>query len=537
MYKRILTLALILTLVFGFTASRASADSVSEAGQRAASYLLMQREGNGSIGGFGFSAWALMGLRANGQNSSSTTQYLLNNLEDIESRSATDIERTALGLIAGGANPRAAAGKDLIALIKNKANNGQIGSTTLVNDDIFGVLVLLAAAEPVTDPVVSGSLNFIANSQRSDGSFSYQTSGGGDSNNTAVAIQALEYAKDKGWGGSYNRSAAISYLQSTQTDEGGFGFFPGEEADAGSTAWVSSAIIALGQDPQSWVKNGKTPFDFLIGLQKESGGVSSKAGGEPDLFSSSFAAIALARKALPVAAIILVPSPSPSPTPSPSPEPTLSPSPALTPTPSPTPSIATPSPGLSPSPTPGSPSPFISGPPSPILSPTPSLSPTPIISASPSPIPSVGSPSPVPTPTPSTASFAPLVTPSSQPAVLSAATVRTPVSPSPRPVAAPRPIVASLPKTISSTIYSQSESSPEPTVSNTASPSPSPSTSPTPATSPDEFIPTVKSAEAERQFNQQLLSGLLVFGGLILTSYGLITAYRKRQKINSKARF
>lgn len=55
---------------------------------------------------------------------------------------------------------------------------------------------------------------------------------------------------------------ALNYLRTLQNDDGGFG-----EKDRGTseemTAWAIMAIVASGQDPHNWKKNGKSPIDYL----------------------------------------------------------------------------------------------------------------------------------------------------------------------------------------------------------------------------------------------------------------------------------
>lgn len=53
---------------------------------------------------------------------------------------------------------------------------------------------------------------------------------------------------------------ALGYLKTKQYSDGGFGETAG---DFNSTAYTVMSIAAAGQDPNSWVKDGKTPVDFL----------------------------------------------------------------------------------------------------------------------------------------------------------------------------------------------------------------------------------------------------------------------------------
>ncbi len=55
---------------------------------------------------------------------------------------------------------------------------------------------------------------------------------------------------------------ALGYLRSLQRDSGGFAN-PGEEESIAKTSWAIMAIVAAGEDPRSWVKNGKSPLDYI----------------------------------------------------------------------------------------------------------------------------------------------------------------------------------------------------------------------------------------------------------------------------------
>lgn len=398
--KNILSLALIIFLAGALATHHVQASQETDAATKAAHYLINQQSNSGAIGNEIFSGWAIQALVATGQSNRELVNYLERNVRNTNTFSATDLERTILAALAGKKNPRSFGDKDLVSLLLTTSQNGQIGDPSLTNDDIFGILALLASGVPATDPVVASSLTTLANSQRASGGFSWSTSGGnGDSNNTATAIQALQLAKSRGWTGNYNLDAAVNYLKSTQNTDGGFSYLPGQTSDAASTSWAINGIVATGQNPADWVKEGNTPYSYLLSLQANNGGIRWTTNETPDILTTAYAAIALAGKALPVAIVATEPSPSPSPSPTPSPSslPTPEPSPSLIPTP--TPSI-TPTPSPSPTPTPlVTPTPA----PSPIASPTPLATPQP-----------TPSPKPVSTPTP-TNNPTPTVTPSHSP--------------------------------------------------------------------------------------------------------------------------
>ena len=62
---------------------------------------------------------------------------------------------------------------------------------------------------------------------------------------------------------------ALKWLKSIQNDDGGFAN-PGEESSVAKTSWAIMALVAAGENPDEWKKNGKSPIDYLReNLKKE----------------------------------------------------------------------------------------------------------------------------------------------------------------------------------------------------------------------------------------------------------------------------
>ncbi len=55
---------------------------------------------------------------------------------------------------------------------------------------------------------------------------------------------------------------ALNYLRSLQKDDGGFGN-PNENSSISATSWAIMAIVAANDDPHKWIKNNRSPIDFL----------------------------------------------------------------------------------------------------------------------------------------------------------------------------------------------------------------------------------------------------------------------------------
>ncbi|MBT8508472.1 ABC transporter substrate-binding protein [Methanomicrobiaceae archaeon CYW5] len=56
--------------------------------------------------------------------------------------------------------------------------------------------------------------------------------------------------------------SALAYMQSCQRDDGGFGE-DGRETSPATSTWVIMAIVAAGEDPDTWTKNGVSAIDYL----------------------------------------------------------------------------------------------------------------------------------------------------------------------------------------------------------------------------------------------------------------------------------
>ena len=247
--------------------------------------------------------WITMALVAAGE-----TDLDLNYLKTVGGNLATDYEKTILALTAAGKNPRTFGEVDFIAQLKTFYQSNQIGSDSLLNDDFWGILALLSAGENLSDEIIQGAKNFILINQNSDGGWGYALSEGSDTNDTAIAIMALLEA-----GVNADEQTiinAVNFLRASQNIDGGFPYVPNSEyseSDAGSDAWVISAIYKLGQNPYDWQKEGQNPVDHLKSLQRADGSfkwIALEDVGYPTLTAD--AVIALSQKSYPVKRLPLI---------------------------------------------------------------------------------------------------------------------------------------------------------------------------------------------------------------------------------------
>src|SRR3989338_2885516 len=222
-------------------------------------------------------------------------------LQSFSGSSATDYAKRILSLVAVGENPTSYTGVNLVEALRGLAQNGQIGETSLLNDDAWGIMALSAAGVSNNDSVIVSAASHLLNNQNDDGVWSWGVGFDSDTNDTAAVLMALAEA---GYTASDSPvSEAVVYLASQQNDDAGFPyqlpcFWPGCEAsDSASTSWVISALTKLILDPASWQKSGVSPQEFLLTLQTGDGSFKWQAGDPAGSAGmTAYAAVALAGK-------------------------------------------------------------------------------------------------------------------------------------------------------------------------------------------------------------------------------------------------
>ena len=69
-----------------------------------------------------------------------------------------------------------------------------------------------------------------------------------------AASPAIEEAVDRG----------LDFIADHQNTDGGF-FEPNTDKTSISSTWFTTqALVAAGEDPLTWTKNGKTPLNYLV---------------------------------------------------------------------------------------------------------------------------------------------------------------------------------------------------------------------------------------------------------------------------------
>jgi len=240
--------------------------------------------------------WSTMGL-ATLENSDIATNHLLS----VSGTNAIDYAAPILAITALGQNPRTFGSTDYVAALKSYYTENQIGDSSTLNDDFFGILALISAGEPSTDPIILSSKNFISSHQNSDGGWGYAISSNSDTNMTAAGILALLASGAESSDSQIQSS--FTFLQTLQNDDGGFPYFPGSSSDSSSTAWVIWALNALNINPASLVKSNKTPVSYLESNQSAQGFFKFQNDSEEDAFSAvttAYAVLALQGRELPL---------------------------------------------------------------------------------------------------------------------------------------------------------------------------------------------------------------------------------------------
>ncbi|GGL67492.1 hypothetical protein GCM10010129_08570 [Streptomyces fumigatiscleroticus] len=83
-----------------------------------------------------------------------------------------------------------------------------------------------------------------------------------DTNSTGAAVQALAALG----GHDAVTGKAVAWLKSVQNQDGGWGYSPGGASDTNSTSVVIGALTAVGERPAHVRKDGRSPYDALLGL-------------------------------------------------------------------------------------------------------------------------------------------------------------------------------------------------------------------------------------------------------------------------------
>src|SRR3989344_4361449 len=296
------------------------ADSVIDNG---VNFLKSKQDSTGKVTG-GFSApsqWTAIAFAANGVSIGSLKDFLLTDIPSNDS--ATEWENRILAIIATDNDPTNFGGTNYLQKLESLASNSQIGDVCSLNDDIFGLLALIASGNLSNQQIKTDTLNFIVSKQdATDGGFGFSAPGcawySTSSDMTAAGLQALQKAKDNGltYAGLDNAiTKAKNYLLANQYSDGGFGYYGSSDPD--TTGWVLMGFNAIGMKDS---EQGQKAKNYLLGKQSSAdGGFQSFDWGSSSFVSNSTttaqALIALSGKDWILKIYTAPVSPSPPPTP------------------------------------------------------------------------------------------------------------------------------------------------------------------------------------------------------------------------------
>ncbi|HKG09904.1 MAG TPA: prenyltransferase/squalene oxidase repeat-containing protein [Gaiellaceae bacterium] len=216
---------------------------------QSADYLESRRGPDGGVSEPGgradaaLTAWTILALRSIGRDPGRASR------EYVRTAAPEDMTQTALRALALGDEQL------LNRLDAARQPDGRIGP--LVNSTAWSVLALRAAGRPAGPATV----RYLLRQQRKTGGWSWHPRGPPDSNDTAVAIQALRAAGVRG----RPLSRGARFLRRLQAPSGGFRLVPGREPDAQSTAWAIQGLLAAGLRP------GPAAYRYLARLRRPDG--------------------------------------------------------------------------------------------------------------------------------------------------------------------------------------------------------------------------------------------------------------------------
>lgn len=225
-------------------------------------------------GGFGSSSgddssaaitgWAMLGLEAAGTNPLDVARFGRTPVDFLRAKikevsSTGDIARTIVALEGAGVNPRALAGRNLVAeLLERRRKDGSFegwpGTTS------FSVIALRTAR---ATGGLDKTLSWLRDAQNEDGGWGDVPGAPSNADVTGAAMQALA--------GSKAADRGLSYLRGAQRPGGGFALGGSGGVNSQSTAWAIQGMIAAGADPASVRAGGKSALDYLASRQAADG--------------------------------------------------------------------------------------------------------------------------------------------------------------------------------------------------------------------------------------------------------------------------
>ncbi|MCX7623198.1 MAG: terpene cyclase/mutase family protein [Thermomicrobium sp.] len=280
----------------------------------ATTWLLQQQRADGGFAGFsgesdpGVTADAVLALaavgidpaRARQDGSASALDYLETVAAEYGSKTG-GAAKLVLAALAAGRDPRAFGGVDLVARLERAYDP----TTGLYDAQLFSNAYALLALAAAGERVPPAAIEAVLARQASDGSWAWDGSteaGAGDSNTTAIVVQALAAL---GRADDPAVARALAYLRSVRASDGSFAYQPADPlvGDANSTALAVQALLAVGEEPQSAAWG--YALDALARFANPSGALRWRDDSPDDnLFATVQGIPALARRPLPLRGLV-----------------------------------------------------------------------------------------------------------------------------------------------------------------------------------------------------------------------------------------
>ncbi len=197
----------------------------------ALSYLISKQNTDGSFGDALYTDWVAIALSSAGNRANSAkervAEYMKNN--PMNSTMLTDNERHAMAMMALDINPYNGTSINYIEKIISSFDGNQFGDTSIINDDIFALIVLKNAGYSKNDEIIEKSISYLISKQSNDGSWE-------NMDTTSAGIMALRNFKNMS-GLEDAITKAENYLVGKQGSDGSFG-------NSYGTSWALQALSA-----------------------------------------------------------------------------------------------------------------------------------------------------------------------------------------------------------------------------------------------------------------------------------------------------
>lgn len=266
--------------------------------QKAASFLNSSNKASQSS----TSGWTALGLYGAGQPIDAQQRKIsLDTIagqwkDPVKNTVTTDLERSILTVLALGGDPADVQGVNLVQrLSSSQLPSGKFpddlkaGGEELLNAHIWAIIALQSAHADGWDE--KAAVKWLLDQQKPEGGYHFMAEmEDADADISANVLVALSLCTPDD-SVKLSIEKLLAYLQTEQQPGGGFASMGSENME--STAAVIQGLIAIGENPAAWKKNGQDPVSALLAYQDKNGGFRHVQDGLPNRMSTEQALIAL----------------------------------------------------------------------------------------------------------------------------------------------------------------------------------------------------------------------------------------------------